>query len=220
MNQKRNIIIDTDPGVDDAIAILMALHRPELNVIGLTTTFGNVHVAQASENAFKLLEIAKRTEIPVAQGLSQPLEGSFLSPADFVHGADGFGNAQFSKSNRLIHSLSAAEFILQQSEKYDGDLSIVTLGPLTNLAQALKLDSTLPKRIQQVVVMGGAFNHEGNVSPVAEANIYNDPLATDLVCGVDWNLTFVGLNVTLYTLWSRIDLERMGRVKIYNESKN
>lgn len=192
----RKIIIDTDPGIDDAMAIFLALRSPELELIGLTTVFGNVHTALATINALRLLEIAGRTDIPVAHGADQPLERPYAGPIPLIHGEDGQGNTHLpAPSTRAIDS-SAAEFIVQQIMDAPGQVTLVPIGPLTNIALALRLEPRIAQNVAEVVLMGGNAFCAGNATPASEANIHNDPEAADLVFGADWRVTMVGLDVT------------------------
>jgi len=193
--KQHKVIIDTDPGVDDAMAIFAALAQREVDLLGLTTTYGNVSVAQASQNALTLLEMAE-VQLPVAQGAYQPLMREPVPFADFVHGVDGFGDQFLSQPLGQIASQSAAEFMVEQVMQQPNEVNLVCIGPLSNLAQALELEPQLPHKVKQVVIMGGTLDHRGNVSPVAEANIFADPHAADKVMAADWPLVMVGLDVT------------------------
>ncbi len=190
------IIIDTDPGVDDAMAIFFALCSPELEVIGLTTIFGNVHTDLATTNALRLLEIAGRTDIPVARGAEHPLAGPFGGPVPFVHGEDGQGNAFLPPPTTTAIEQPAATFIVEQIMAAPGEITLVPIGPLTNIALALRLEPRIAQNVRQVVLMGGNALCPGNATPCAEANIHNDPEAADVVFGAEWPVTMVGLDVT------------------------
>ena len=193
----RKIIIDTDPGVDDTMAIFFALCSPELDVIGLTTIFGNVHTELATANALRLLEIAGRQDIPVAQGARDALTGAYEGPVPFVHGADGQGDINLPEPAGKALDISAAQFIVEQLRAQPGEITLVPLGPLTNIALALRLEPGIAEWAREVVLMGGNALVPGNASPAGEANIRNDPEAADLVFGADWQVTMVGLDVTL-----------------------
>ncbi|HPW29158.1 MAG TPA: nucleoside hydrolase [Rhodoferax sp.] len=198
MNQfsPRKVIYDTDPGVDDAIALYFALAHPGIDVIGITTTFGNVSVAQAATNALYLTAIANRN-IPVTQGVATPWVKPGEAPPDFIHGADGLGNlsSRVPTSSRLDPRASA-QFIVDMARAQPGEITLVAVGPLGNLSLALKLAPELPSLLREVIIMGGTVDEPGNVSPVAEANIWNDPQAADHVFTAPWKLTMVGLDVT------------------------
>lgn len=188
------LLIDTDPGVDDALAILMALRHPEHEVLGLTVAAGNVGLDHTVRNALCLLETAGHP-VPVFAGCATPL----LHPAEdaaFVHGQDGFGDVGLPAPNLVAEPEHAAIAILRLSRAYAGRLVLVMLGPLTNLALALRLDPQLPQRVARLVVMGGAVNLRGNTSVAAEFNIAFDPEAAHIVFEawprfdlVDWEAT-------------------------------
>lgn len=192
----RKIIIDTDPGVDDAMAIFFALKSPELDVIGLTTIFGNVHTDLATTNALRLLEIANREDIPVAKGADNPLARTYGGPVPFVHGEDGQGNVYLPPPKGKAIDQTAAEFIVEQVMRYPGEVTLVPVGPLTNIALALRLEPKIAENVKEVVLMGGNALAPGNATPAAEANIHNDPEAADVVFGAPWKVTMVGLDVT------------------------
>jgi len=194
---KYKVIIDTDPGIDDAMAILLALNHPDIELLGLTTIFGNLATQGATKNAIDLLAAFGAKDIPVAQGSDKPLEKKLGDFPDFVHGAKGLGDVTLPSSNNKISNLSAAEFIVEQVLKYPEQITICAIAPLTNLALALKLESKIAQLTKQVVIMGGAIHVNGNISPVAEANIHNDPHAADMVLTAGWPVTLIGLDVTL-----------------------
>lgn len=203
------IIIDADTGIDDAMAILLAYASPELKVLGITATFGNATLENSVQNALYLTQLAGQTT-PVVPGSPVPLVIAPEPPADFVHGANGLGNVEYSTENLPASaSLSAAEFIIEQSLLHPGELTLVPIGRLTNIALALKIDPELPKRIKQIVLMGGAVQTPGNVTPVAEANIIGDPHAADIVFTADWEVTLIGLDVTSKVVVGPSDLEEL-----------
>lgn len=191
----RKIIIDTDPGIDDAMAILFALHAPQLEVLGLTTTFGNIAVEQATQNALTLLELTGK-DIPVAAGAAQPLVREHGGYAHFVHGDNGFGNVNTPAPQRTPESRDAAQFIIDQVRAHPHEVTLIALGPLGNLATALERDPEIASLVQEVILMGGTWHEPGNVSPVAEANIINDPHAADRVFTASWHVVMIGLDVT------------------------
>ena len=189
----RPVIIDTDPGIDDAMAIFLALAAPELAVLGLTTVYGNCAVDVATRNALALLEIAGRTDVPVARGAAAPVATTYLGAIPHIHGQDGLGDSGLlaEPAGRPL-DLSAAEFLCRHAP----GATILALGPLTNLALALRLRPDLDTVVRQVVVMGGNALVPGNATPAAEANMLNDPEAADVVLGARWPVTMVGLDVT------------------------
>ena len=196
MTSKRKVIYDTDPGVDDAMALYYALAHPGINVVGITTTFGNVSVDQAATNALYLTAIAGR-QITVTKGVKTPWVKHGEAPPDFIHGADGLGNLPSRhKTTNTLDPRSSAQYIVDMARAHPGEITLVPVGPLGNLAAALKLEPALPTLLREVILMGGTVVEPGNVSPVAEANIWNDPHAADQVFSAGWKLTMVGLDVT------------------------
>ncbi len=205
----RPIIIDTDPGIDDAVAIFMALASPDLDVVGLTTVYGNAEIDVTTRNALALLEIADRSDIPVAKGAAKPIDSDYLGPAAFVHGEHGLGQTRVDEPPTSAIQADAAEFIYTSALANPGKLTLIPIGPLTNLATALQRHPDLPGLIDEVVIMGGNALVPGNATPTAEANINNDPEAADMVFGASWSVTMVGLDVTHDII---MDHACMGRV--------
>lgn len=194
--KKKKIIIDTDPGIDDAQAIAFALCHPELEVLGLTTVFGNADIDTTTRNASLVLDRFGSHQVPVARGAAEPLSIDPLPHALHVHGQDGIGEIGQETEHNAEIGESAAAFIVRLANEYPGEITLVAVGPLTNVAAALSLDPALPDKLAALVVMGGTVIEPGNVSPVAEANFLNDPHAADQVAGADWPLTIIGLDVT------------------------
>ncbi len=196
MNKKHTLIIDTDPGVDDALALMLAAYSPDIELLGLTTIFGNVSVEQATKNAGFLVSLMPHA-VPVAKGAAKPLVNALHPYPDFVHGVNGFGDiaVDYPASFRPV-AQSAAQFIVDQINARPGEITLVPVGPLTNIALALHLDPGITAKVKQVVIMGGAVYRGGNVSPAAEANIWNDTHAAQVVFSADWPIVMVGLDVT------------------------
>ena len=205
------------------MAILFALRCPELEVMGLTSVFGNVHVEQATENTLKILEFDGRSDLPVAKGAAGPLSGVYGGPADFVHGDDGLGDVGLPAARGEADSLSAAEFIVETVMAAPGEITLVPIGPLTNIALALESEPQIAKHVAEVVLMGGAATVSGNVSPVAEANIHNDPVAADRVFTAGWPLTMIGLDVTMKVVTDEAYLQSLSATRagefIFNISR-
>lgn len=201
------MIIDTDPGVDDSMAIFFALRSPEIDLIGLTTIFGNVHTHLATTNALRLLEIAGRPDIPVATGAANPVSRPYDGPVPYVHGEDGQGNQYLPPPSGKALDVTAAQFIIDQVMSHPGEITLVPVGPLTNIALALRLEPRIAENVREVVLMGGNAVSPGNASPAAEANIRNDPEAADVVFGAPWQVTMVGLDVTHQVNMTRQHLE-------------
>ncbi|EXB88735.1 hypothetical protein L484_015425 [Morus notabilis] len=204
--QPEKLIIDTDPGIDDSMAIFMAFQNPGLEVLGLTTIFGNVTTEDATRNALLLCEIARRPDVPVAKGSPEPLKGGEPRIADFIHGSDGLGNLFLPSPKSKKSEKSAAEFLVDKVSEYPGEVSILALGPLTNIALAIKRDSSFAKKLKRLVILGGAFFALGNVNPAAEANIYGDPEAADIVFTSGANIDVVGINITTQVMFTDADL--------------
>lgn len=190
------VIFDTDPGVDDAIALYFALAHPRIDLVGITTSFGNVSVDQAATNALHLTALTNR-HIPVTKGIGKPLAKFWHGPPDFIHGSDGLGNLPARGiAGGILDARPSAQFIVDMVRAYPGEITLVAVGPVGNLAIALALEPALPVLVREVILMGGSIVEPGNVSPVAEANIWNDPHAADIVFQAGWPLTMVGLDVT------------------------
>ncbi len=193
---RTKVIYDTDPGVDDAMALYFALAHPTIEVVGITTTFGNVTVEQAATNALYLTALAGR-DIPVTKGVATPWHKAPEAPPAHIHGADGLGNlGARRKVDRQVDPRASAQFIVDMARAHPGEITLVAVGPLGNLSLALLIEPQLPTLVREVIVMGGTVAEPGNVSPVAEANIWNDPHAADRVFTAGWKLTMVGLDVT------------------------
>ncbi|MEO7012926.1 MAG: nucleoside hydrolase [Dokdonella sp.] len=211
--QAPRLLIDTDPGVDDALAILMAHHTARVS--GLTIAAGNVGLRHTVANALKLVEVLN-ADTPVYAGCATPL----VLPAEdaaFVHGQDGFGDTDYTPSQRRPADEHAVMAILRLSREFAGQLTLVALGPLTNLALALRLDPQLPSRFARLVIMGGAVNGRGNTRLVpAEFNISFDPEAAHIVFSswpkfdlVDWEATVRhGLDYADFARWLEVDSPR------------
>ncbi|HEY3340370.1 MAG TPA: nucleoside hydrolase [Anaerolineae bacterium] len=199
---RHKIIFDTDPGVDDAMALLLALRSSEIEVAGVTTVFGNSRVDVTTRNALNILDLAGRTDIPVARGAGQPLEVPPGPTAEYVHGDDAMGNIGWTKvNNPAQHPINetAAQLIVDTVMAAPGEVTIVAVGPMTNLALALQLEPRIAQATREVVIMGGNVAALGNVSPFAEANIHNDPHAAAQMLSAGWHVTMAGLDVTQAT---------------------
>ncbi|XP_054798412.1 uridine nucleosidase 1 isoform X1 [Prosopis cineraria] len=200
------LIIDTDPGIDDSMTILMAFQTLEVEVLGLTTTFGNVSTEDATRNSLLLCEIAGCQNVPVAEGNPEPLKGGIPRVADFVHGSDGLGNISLPPPKAKKLDKTASEFLVEKVSEYPGEVSVLALGPLTNLALAIRRDSSFARKVKRVVILGGAFFALGNVNPAAEANIYGDPEAADIVFTSGANIVVVGINITTQVIFTDADI--------------
>ncbi len=199
---RHKVILDTDPGIDDAMAIFSAMAHDEIELLGLTTVFGNASVAQTTRNALQLVAMSGAT-LPVAQGVAVPSQQEPHPYPDFVHGKDGLADLNLVPPAQQPINQDAAQFIIDQVNAQPGAITLVAIGPLSNLALALERAPGIARKVKQVVIMGGTLLENGNVSPVAEANIFCDPHAADTVMTADWPVTMVGLDVTHQVLLSR-----------------
>ncbi len=202
------LIIDTDPGIDDAMAIAYAAAASEIDLIGLTTVFGNTHVHQSSRNARFLVD-KLGLGIPVAQGAPFALGETTHSPSEHVHGPEGFGELTQIDEIGENHALSAAEFLVDMARSHRGELVVCAVGPLTNIADAMRLDPEFAENLGKLVIMGGAVYCPGNITEHAEANIYHDAKAADEVFAAPPPTILVGLDVTLKTLYETADFEAL-----------
>lgn len=205
MAQKK-MILDLDTGIDDSLAIAYALASPEVDLIGITSTYGNVVTSQAGQNSLKILELLGRPDIPVYLGLphSSTTDHFDVMPvSQEIHGKNGIGEVELPTAKRQVEQESAVDFMIAAARKYGNDLIIVPTGPMTNLAAALKQAPELTALVGNVTFMGGALTVPGNVTEVGEANINQDPAAADQVLRSSFNLTMVGLDVTLRTLLTK-----------------
>jgi len=191
------VIIDTDPGVDDAFALLLAMRSPELQIEGITPVAGNVPLDLTLPNALRMVEIAGRTDIPVAAGARVPLVRRLVTAA-YAHGENGLGGAVFPEPKTKPIALPAAEFIRQTVRKYPHEVTLIPVGPLTNIAAALTSDPELAGLVKGLVMMGGSLSG-GNITPAAEFNIYVDPEAARIVFQSGIPIWMVGLDVTRRT---------------------
>lgn len=194
---RRPLLMDCDTGIDDAVALLYLCQNPSAELRAVTTVAGNTSAEQAARNTLQVLEAAARTHVPVAVGSATTLRGETRPEADFVHGKGGLGGVERPAPSTAPDPRSAADLIIDTAREAEGELEILATAPLTNLALALRAQPRLPELVRRVTVMGGAVHHPGNVSPVAEANIGNDPEAAALVLSADWDLTLVPLDVTM-----------------------
>ncbi len=203
------VIIDTDPGTDDAMALLLAFASPELDVRALTVVPGNVTAEQALDNTLRLATLAGRCDIPIAGGAQRPTAQKLIT-AEFVHGENGMGNLELPPAECEADPRFAPDLIIEMIHANPGELTLAPIGPLTNIALAVLKDPSIVPLVKEVVLMGGSST-VGNVTAVAEANIYNDPEAAQVVFHAGWKVTMVGLNVTHRTNFGASHLERLER---------
>jgi purine nucleosidase len=205
----KKIIFDTDPGTDDALALMLALNSPELDVRAITVVPGNVTASQGLENALRMVSLANRCDIPVAAGAQHPIFQKLIT-AEFWHGKNGLANVELPPSRCKVDSHFGPDLIIQMVHAAPHEITLVPVGPLTNIALALLKDPSIVPLVKEVIIMGGSISG-GNVNSAAEANIYNDPEAAQIVFQAGWPLTMVGLDVGDKTLFSKKYLDQLGR---------
>ena len=207
---RRRVIIDTDPGIDDAQAILFALFCGRFEIDAVTAVFGNVPAELAAANVLRLLNLAGRSDLPVYVGAAEPLVQRRLFFAPGVHGENGFGNIELPISDHTPAAGYAAVELARRVVEAPGTITILALGPLTNVALAMRLEPRFAGAVKEMIFMGGIVRGPGNVSAVATANMLNDPEAAKVVLGAGIPLTMVGQDVTR---WVRISAERRERMR-------
>jgi inosine-uridine nucleoside N-ribohydrolase len=205
----KKIILDTDPGTDDAMAMMLALNSPELDVRAITVVPGNVTAAQGLDNALRMVSLANRCDIPVAGGAQHPLFQKLIT-AEFWHGKNGLANIELPRSHCQVDRHFAPDLIIQMAHASPHEITLVPVGPLTNIALAVLKDPSIVPLVKEVILMGGSISG-GNVNAAAEANIYNDPEAAQIVFQAGWPLTMVGLDVGDKTLLTQPYLDQLGR---------
>jgi purine nucleosidase len=194
---RRPIYFDCDTGIDDSLALAFLLASPNVDLVGVGTVSGNVSARQAARNTLDLLALAGRSEVPVAVGAHDPLAGVFGGGVPWIHGHNGVGDVVLPTAPRQVEEHDAADLLINLAHTHGEALSIVTVGPTTNVALALERDPALARTIRRVTTMGGAALVPGNVSAVAEANIGNDPEAAAALISAGWEITLVPLDITL-----------------------
>ena len=210
MNPKR-IIIDTDPGVDDALTFLLALASPEIQLEALTTVHGNTNVENTTHNALAVLEFLHAENIPVAKGCSLPLLVPLHKSGDMVHGAGGIGNTNLPEPKNKPVDEHAIDYLIQRVLAEPKELSIFPIGPLTNIALAIRKEPRFAEAVKELVIMGGSLRAGGNITPAAEFNLHADPHAAHIVFHSGIPITLIPLDVTYKCLLTSEDVERLNR---------
>ena len=205
----KKVIFDTDPGTDDAMALMLALHSPELDVRAITVVPGNTTAKQGLENALRMVSLANRCDIPVAVGAQHPLFQKLIT-AEFWHGKNGLANIELPPSKCKVDARFGPDLIIELVHAAPHEITLVPVGPLTNIALAIQKDPSIVPLVKEVILMGGSIKG-GNVNAAAEANIYNDPEAAQIVFQAGWPLTMVGLDVGDKTLLGRKHLDQLAR---------
>ena len=203
----QRVIIDTDPGIDDAMAILLALNSPELKVEALTVVPGNVDGKQGLENALKIVSLANRCDVTVAGGAQHPLNQKLIT-AQYWHGPNGLAGVELPASKCKVDSRFGPDLIIEMVHRYPHEITLIPVGPLTNIALAVSKDPSIVPLVKDIVIMGGSITG-GNVDGAAEANIYNDPEAASIVFKAGWMVTMIGSDVGEKTLMMRSHLAEL-----------
>jgi purine nucleosidase len=207
----KRILLDTDPGIDDACAILLALASPELSLEGLSIVHGNCSLEQAAINALSILELANAGQIPVARGCERPLvQPSLLAPE--THGNTGLGYAQLPEPRLKPIVQHGSDFLVETIMSSPGEITLLAIGPLTNVALAIRQEPRIIQAIREVIIMGGALRAEGNTTALAEFNTYVDPHAAHIVYHSGMPMTLVPLDVTYQCILTREDVLKMRQV--------
>ncbi len=206
--EPRRILIDTDPGIDDSLAILLALASPEVKLEGVTVVHGNCAASQGAANALSVLELGHASDIPAAKGCELPLvQPSLLAPE--THGGQGVGYATLPVPEvQPIHQ-HGSDFLIEQIMSNPGEMTLVAIGPLTNVALAVRQEPRIVQNIREAFIMGGALRHEGNTTPLAEFNTYVDPHAAYIVYHSGMPITLVPLDVTYQVVFTEEDVRRL-----------
>ena len=208
----KRIIIDTDPGVDDALTFLLALASPEIKLEALTTVQGNVTIEKATRNALSVLELANASHIPVVQGCSHPLIKTPHNSGEAVHGSSGIGEAVLPEPKSKAIEGHAVDYLIERVLAEPGELSIFPIGPLTNIALAIRKEPRFAKAVKELVIMGGAIRSGGNITPLAEFNINEDPHAAHVVFNSGLPITLIPLDATYKCLLTSDDVERLNKI--------
>ncbi len=207
----KRIILDTDPGIDDSLAILLALASPEVRLEGLSVVHGNSSTEQGTINALSVLELAKASHIPVYKGCELPLvQPSLLAPE--THGEQGIGYAKLSAPQTKPQVEKGSDFLIEKIMSNPREMTLVCIGPLTDIALAIRQEPRIVENVKEVFIMGGAIRHEGNTTALAEFNAYVDPHAAHIVYHSGMPITLTPLDVTYQCIFLPEDLNRLLRI--------
>ncbi|HXF85562.1 MAG TPA: nucleoside hydrolase [Anaerolineales bacterium] len=207
----KRILIDTDPGIDDALAILLALAAPELSLEGLSIVHGNCSLEHATRNALAILELAQASHIPVAKGCEVPLVQPSLLATE-THGNTGLGYAKLPEPRAKPIVRHGSDFLIETILSNPGEITLVAIGPLTNVALAIRKEPRFAQAVKELIIMGGAIRHEGNTTALAEFNVYVDPHAAHIVFHSGIPITLVPLDVTYQCVLTTSDVERLQKI--------
>jgi purine nucleosidase len=205
MPRKIRMILDVDTGIDDALAVMLAVKRPGIALEAVTTVYGNIDVTAATRNTLQILEVAGAPDIPVAVGAARALTRPFMRKASHIHGPNGIGEVVLPPPSRVPVAEAAADLIIRLARENPGAITLVPVGPMTNVALALMKAPETARLLDRIVLMGGSLNHPGVPgipSPMADANFFNDPEAARIVFQSGARVTMVGMDVTMKTLFT------------------
>lgn len=207
----KHIILDTDPGIDDSLAILLAAASPEIVLDGVVSVHGNVSTEQTTRNALAVLELAKSSHVPVYKGCALPLvKESLLSPE--THGDSGLGYAELPEPPTQPQAGHGSDYIIEQIMSRPGEITLVCIGPLTNIALAIRQEPRVVQNVKEVFIMGGAIQHPGNTTAQAEYNTFVDPHAAHIVFHSGMPMTLTPLDVTYRCIFTQVDLKRLQKI--------
>lgn len=210
-NMPKHIILDTDPGIDDALAILLALASPEVVLDGISTIHGNASTNQVTTNTLSILELAQASQVPVYKGCDAPLvQPSLLSPE--THGDSGLGYAKLSAPQTKPQVEHGCDFLIEQIMSHPGEITLVAIGPLTNVALAIRKEPRIVENVKEVFIMGGAIKHQGNTTPLAEYNTFVDPHSAHVVFHSGMPMVLTPLDVTYQCIFLKEDLDRLLKI--------
>ncbi|WP_413627818.1 nucleoside hydrolase [Fructilactobacillus vespulae] len=206
----KKMILDVDTGVDDAMAITYAIADPNVELIGVLSSYGNIEANRAAVNALRVLHLLHADQVPVFIGNTDPVDHKYqrIDINAQIHGENGIGDVDLEPATHDFESQNGVDFMIEAAEKYGKDLTIVATGPMTNIAAAIKKNHDVMKQVNNITIMGGALTVPGNVTPVAEANIEQDPVAANEMFTSDLNINMVGLDVTLRTLLTKAETKQ------------
>lgn len=212
MTNPCRIILDVDTGIDDALAIVYALAHPDIALEAVTTVYGNINVDMATANTLGLLEAAGRSDIPVAAGAKQSLTRPYTKMGSRIHGPNGFGGIDLPAPKVAARDIWGPDLLIEMARANPGEITLVPVGPMTNVAQALMKAPEIATLFKRIVLMGGTIWHPGVPripSPVADANFFNDPEAARIVLQSGAKITMVGMDVTMKTLFTESMMDRI-----------
>lgn len=219
----KKVIIDVDTGIDDALALILAFKSNRLDILGVTTVAGNIPVEYSTRNTLKVLKLLEREDVEVYQGCSKPIERE-ITFRNFIHGSDGIAGQLSNMKTKSENPMHASDYMINEVNGNPGDITIIMLGPVTNLVTAIKKEPSIVDKIKEVYIMGGAVRVPGNITPVAEFNFYVDPESAADIMKHGLDIKLISLDVTREARLTEDDLKYINKKSeygkfIYNISK-